>query len=246
MAEVVAVIPARLNSKRFSGKVIRPYRGRPLLYYVWREATRSKQIDRLVIATDSTDVAAACATFGAEVLRTSRRHKTGSDRVAETAERLGGELYVNIQADNLGLRSDVLDRAIATMKRNRTITYATLARRIDNDDDLYNPDIVKVVMTEQGEALWFSRYPLPYLRQASEGEAVSRFPFHEHIGVYFYRRRALRAYARWPRTRLEKAESLEQLRILENGGVMRVFLTRARSVSVDSPQDLKKLDTLYS
>ncbi len=243
-AKVVAVIPARLGSKRFSGKVIYPFRGRPLLYHVWKSAGKARTIDRLVIATDSAEVAGHAREFGAEVMMTSKRHKTGSDRTAEILGTLGGDIYVNVQADCLGLKASLLDRVIEDMKHSRTIRFATLARRILDDNELRNPNVVKLAMSDRGDAMWFSRSIIPHLQHPEPGPKSAQFPYLAHIGVYFFRAVALKAYGGWKRTRLEKAESLEQLRILENGGSIRVFMTKMKSVSVDTPEDLRKLEKI--
>jgi 3-deoxy-manno-octulosonate cytidylyltransferase (CMP-KDO synthetase) len=242
---VLAVIPARLNSKRFAGKIVCSYRGKPLLSYVWQEVREVGNIDRLLIATDSDRVIRAARAFGAEVIRTSARHRTGSDRVAEVAERVGGDIVVNVQADNFGLKRAILERAIERMKRDRSMAFATLAHRIKSDGELFDPAVVKVVLSKAGEALWFSRFPVPYVRDADDRQRADQFKFYEHIGVYFFRRTALRAFARWKRSALERAESLEQLRILENGGRIRVFKTVTHPVSVDGPDDLAKLAAVY-
>jgi len=183
--------------------------------------------------------------FGAEVIVTSSRHKTGSDRVAEVAERIGGGIIVNIQADNFGLRRAVLERVIEQMKQDRAVRFATLACRVKGDEELFDPNLVKVVLSEKDEALWFSRFPMPYLQGVKNSSRAAQFRFYGHIGVYFFRRAALRAFAMWKRSPLEKAESLEQLRILENGGRIRVFKTTIEPVSVDRPDDVKKLSALY-
>ncbi|MFZ5979721.1 MAG: 3-deoxy-manno-octulosonate cytidylyltransferase [Candidatus Zixiibacteriota bacterium] len=243
--EVIAVIPARMNSRRFSGKVLYPYRGKPLLFYVWNEVIKAGTIDRLIIATDQLEIKKAAEEFGAEVVMTSKRHRTGSDRVAEVIGKTGGEIIINIQADNFGLTGAVLDRVVREMRREKKLGYATLAFRIEEDNRLFDPNLVKVAVGQDGRALWFSRYPLPYLQHAEEKDRARQFKFWGHIGVYFYRRQALEAYAGWKRTPHEKAESLEQLRILENGGLMKVFVTKNRVVSVDAPADLKELDLLY-
>lgn len=242
--KVVAVLPARLDSKRFSGKVLYQYLGKPLLYYVWKAVRRSKEIDRLLVATDNKLVAETAAGFGAEVIMTSKRHRTGSDRVAEVMKGTRGAIWVNIQADNLGVSAGALDRVIRHMKADPNCLYATMARRIEKDDDLFDPNVVKVVTAPDGRALWFSRYPIPYLRKATDSERSGQHKFFEHIGIYFYRRRALAAYALWKRSTAEKAESLEQLRILENGGSMQVFNTKMAVVSIDTPKDLEKTKRL--
>ncbi|UCE23707.1 MAG: 3-deoxy-manno-octulosonate cytidylyltransferase [Candidatus Zixiibacteriota bacterium] len=242
---VLAVIPARLGSKRFPQKVIYPFHGKPLLSYVHRQVLKAKRIDRVVVATDDETVVAAAQQFGAEVIKTSRRHQTGSDRVAEVAARLGGTIVINVQADNFGLKPTVLDTLVKHMIAHRQIRFATLARDIDNDRDLFSPDLVKVVIDAGGNALWFSRLPLPYLQNARRKKRCCEFPFLGHIGVYGFRREALRQFASWKRTPLEKAESLEQLRILEHGESIRVFKTSLKSVEINSPDDLKKLRRIY-
>jgi len=242
---VVAVIPARLNSKRFSNKVIYPLNGKPLLSFVHREVCKAKTVDRVVIATDSRAVARACKAFGADVVMTSARHRTGSDRVAEAAARTGGEIILNIQADNFGLKGSVLDRLVRFMLADPGVHYATLVHRITSDSDLFSPDMVKVVLDSQGRALWFTRFPVPFLMGIRARRRYDRFVFWGHIGVYGFRRRYLEQFASWKRSPLEKAESLEQLRILENGGEIRVLKTNMSSISVNSPADLKKLKRIY-
>jgi len=242
---VIAVIPARLNSKRFSNKVIYPYQGKPLLFYVYNEARKARRIDRVIVASDSRQVLKAVTDFGGEALLTSSRHRTGSDRVAEVMQRVGGDIVVNIQADNLGLKARILDGTIKRLTSNPRIEFATLARRLDTDKELHSPNIVKVVVAADGTALWFSRSPIPYLQSADKKNKAELFPFLAHIGVYFFRRRGLERFTGWKRSPLEKAESLEQLRVLENGGKLTVFKTAMRSVSVDTPQDLKKLKRIY-
>jgi 3-deoxy-manno-octulosonate cytidylyltransferase (CMP-KDO synthetase) len=240
--KIIAVIPARCNSSRFPDKVIYPYHGKPLLYYVYREVAKAKKVDRAVVATDSKRVREALAPWGVEVMLTSSRHRTGSDRAAEVMKRLGGNIIVNVQADNLGLKAGVLDRAIERIIADRSIRFATLARRLETDEELFDPNVVKVVTAADGRVLWFSRFPIPFLRNASNRNRAGQFPYWRHIGIYFFRRRGLEQFAQWRQSPLEKAESLEQLRILEHGGTIRVFKTAMRSVSIDAPQDLKKLE----
>ncbi|HWR84061.1 MAG TPA: 3-deoxy-manno-octulosonate cytidylyltransferase [Candidatus Deferrimicrobium sp.] len=242
---VLAVIPARLNSRRFPHKIVYPYRGRPLVLYVYNEICKARRIDRVVIATDSREVADVVTAYGADVVRTSPRHSTGSDRVAEAARKLGGDIIINVQADCFGLPASSLDRIVASLLKERKIGYATVARPIDSESELQNPNLVKVVAARDGRALWFSRSPIPFQRDASGASTCGNFSYLAHIGVYFFRRAALARFAAWRMSPLEKAESLEQLRILEHGGVIRLFKTLARSVSVDSPEDVKKLDALY-
>jgi len=242
---VIAVIPARLGSRRFPGKVLYPFRGKPLLYYVWREVRRSKRIDRLVVATDSAEIARAAEQFGAEVFRSTRRHATGSDRAAEVASRIDGDFILNIQGDNFGLTGRLLDRTISSFTADHRFQCGTMATRIKSDDELFIPNAVKVVVSKSGEALWFSRFPVPFNQHPTPGARVTQYPFRKHIGVYLFRRTALQRFARLPRSPLEKTESLEQLRLLEDGVRMRVYDVSLRTVSVDSRGDIDKLGLLY-
>lgn len=242
---VVAVIPARMGSSRFAGKVLAVHKDRPLLYHVWRRVCRCRTVDRVIIATDSAKIATVATDFGAEVVRTSKRPRTGSDRVAEAIRKQSASIVINVQADCFGLPPKTIDRVVDAMTEDQTIKYATLARRIGSDQDLFDPGIVKVVTDREGRALWFSRFPLPYLQQVTAGSRSSQFRFRGHIGVYFFRLRALENFAGWKQTPLEKAESLEQLRILEHGGIMQVFNTSARIFSIDTPEDMKKIVKVY-
>ena len=244
MARVTAIIPARLASKRFSRKVLYPINGKPLIYYVWRAVGRAKRIDRLFVATDSVEIGRAVNAFGGAVIMTSGKRRNGTERVAEAATELKTDLVVNIQGDNLGLFGAVLDRVIKSMQGDRSIDYATLATPIDGrkwQEKLYNPNVVKVVEDEQGNAAWFSRYPIPFVREAGNRRRVDVYPFLEHIGVYFFRKSALMEYASWRPGRAERAESLEQLRILENGKRIKLYKTRTPSISVDTEDALRKV-----
>ncbi len=246
MAHVTAIIPARLESQRFSRKVLYPLKGKPLIFYTWRAARRARSINRLFVATDSTEVGRAVNKFGGAVIMTSRRPRNGTERVAEAVSNLRTDIVINIQADNIGATGAVMDRVIQDMSRDKSIEFATIARKIGDRDwrkKLYNPDVVKVVGNNEGQALWFSRYPIPFVRVSKNRPAIARYPFLEHIGIYFYRREALDKYLGWARAKTEKAESLEQLRILENGAKIKLFVTRAEIISVDSKQALNKLGT---
>ncbi len=242
---VVAVIPARLGSTRFPRKVLHPWRGKPLLSHLLDELKRCKQIDQLVVATDSAEIEATLNDRDIDVVRTSKRHRTGTDRVAEVMESVKGDLVLNIQADNIGLKARGLDLIIERFAADRQNRFGTVARSIDNDSELSDPNSVKLVMDRDQRALWFSRYPLPYLQAADRGERWRQYRYYHHIGVYLFRAEALRQFAGWRRGSLEKAESLEQLRILENGESLKVFLTKMKALSIDRPEDLKKLDRPY-
>ena len=245
MAKVVAVIPARLGSKRFPGKVIFQYKKKPLIHYVYNEISRAKKIDRLIVATDNKRIKSVVEGFGGDVVLTSKRHRTGSDRAAEVIKKIGGDIIVNIQADNFGVKASVLDKAITEFKQRRSLKYATLAYKIDNDKELLDPNLVKVVLSDEDFGLWFSRYPIPYLKSGKKKNRSAQHSFYGHIGIYFFRKQGLLKFAEWKRSTYEKVESLEQLRILENGEKIKIFKTRMKPVSVDAPKDIKKLSRIY-
>lgn len=238
---VLAVIPARLGSTRFSQKVIHPYQGKPLLVHLAEVLSKCRNIDRLAVASDSGEIREALVSHGLDVIMTASRHRTGSDRVAEVHRRIGGQIVVNIQADCFGLSARVLDRVIDQFASDKGLKYGTLARAIDQESELADPNVVKVVTNRDSQALWFSRCPIPYLQNASAGPRFKQHRYWYHIGVYLFTASSLEQYTNWPRSPLEKAESLEQLRILENGGIMQVYRTRTKTISIDTKADLRKL-----
>ena len=175
------------------------------------------------------------------MLRTTDLPDEENEDVAAIMKEIPADLYINVQADLFGLKSAVLDRVINVFSRESKLKYGTLARKIRNERELKDPNSVKVVLKKNKEAGWFSRQPLPYLQRPLKKTLSSQADYYYHIGVYFYRREALKEFAGWQQTPCEKAESLEQLRILENGRKIRVFLTRIKTVSIDSPADIYKL-----
>ena len=244
MPSVIAIIPARLASRRFSRKVLYRINGKPLIFYAWQAACRARLVERVYVATDSEEIGRAVNGFGGTVILTSPRPRNGSERAAEAIRGIKADIIINIQADNVGLPGTMLDRIVRAMKADQTIAFATLARPIigkRGKEKVRNPDVVKVVPTADGHAGWFSRQAIPYVRDSRRSGRGEKIIYWEHIGVYFFRRKALIEYAGWPPTTAEKAESLEQLRILENGGRIRLFLTRADVVSVDSRKTAEKL-----
>lgn len=214
-----------------------------MIYHVWDSVRRARLVNQLFVATDSEEIGRAVNAFGGAVIMTSDKPKNGTERASEAVMDMDTDIIVNIQADNLGLSGSVIDRVLRDMIADKTVKFATLARKINGKgwkQKLNNPNVVKTVLTNDGYAGWFSRHPIPYIQRPSRKRAVDLYGFLEHIGVYFYRKSGLMDYLAWPRARSEKAESLEQLRILENGGRIKLYTTRANILSVDSKEALKK------
>jgi len=241
--KILAVIPARFASKRFPGKPLSLIAGKPLIQHLYQAASKSKLIDRVVVATDSPEIEEAVQKFRGEIVMTSGNHRTGSDRAAEAMQKIGGEIIMNIQADHLGVTPAAYDRVLKAMLDDRKIRFATIARKIENEAALFDPNRVKLILDGEDFAYWFSRYPLPYL-QGVNGNRLDKFDFHYHVGTYFFRKAALKMFHSWPRSDLEKAESLEQLRILEHREKIKVFKVKNQILSIDTPQDLKTAEKL--
>ncbi|HDL03942.1 MAG TPA: 3-deoxy-manno-octulosonate cytidylyltransferase [candidate division Zixibacteria bacterium] len=242
--KVLAVIPARFASKRFPGKPLSPIAGKPLIQHIYNAASKSKLIDRVVVATDSREIQEAVLNFGGEAVITSCNHRTGSDRAAEVMQKIGGEIIINIQADHIGVKPAVFDRVLKAILEDRKIRFATLARKVEDEASLFDPNRVKLILDADDYAYWFSRYPLPFL-QGVNGDRLGQFDFYYHVGTYFFRKTGLKMFHAWPRSPLEKAESLEQLRILENNHKIKVFKIKSEILSIDTPQDLKLAEELY-
>lgn len=243
--KVLAIIPARLGSQRFPRKALYQHLGKPLLFYLYQAMAKAKLIDRLVIGTDSKEIKNSLETYGAEVIMTKSSHKTGSDRAAEIAGKIKSDIVINIQGDNFSLNGSVIDRVIKNMFEDRSVKIATLAYKIDSDNDLFDPNLVKLIKDKNDNALWFSRYPIPYLQNVTKQDRCRQFQFWGHMGVYFFRRNELFKFTSSKQSDLEKAESLEQLRILENSGKIKVYPTRVRSISVDTIDDIAKIKNKY-
>jgi 3-deoxy-manno-octulosonate cytidylyltransferase (CMP-KDO synthetase) len=243
MAQRVAgIIPARYASTRFEGKPLADLAGKPMVQHVYERSRRASVLDDLLVATDDERIAAAVKSFGGKVVMTRPDHATGTDRLAEVCERLQAEIVVNIQGDEPLIEPAAIEQAVAPLIADPTIPMGTLMNEITSEEELLNPNVVKVVVDNAGFALYFSRSPLPYPRPGTWGKAK----FHQHVGLYVYRRDFLMTYARLPQTPLEQQEKLEQLRALEHGYKIRVVLTEHRTIGVDTPEDLERVRSLLA
>ncbi len=236
--EVVAVIPARYGSTRLPGKPLAAIDGIPMVVRVWRQAIGARQFARVLVATDDQRIAAAARQAGAEVAMTSARHPSGTDRVAEVARSIESEVFVNVQGDLPFIASEDLDALAAAMRAERGLEMATLATPIASPEEWRNPNVVKVVCDLSGNALYFSRSPIPCPRDGAFPADALR-----HIGVYAFRRDFLLRFAELKPGRLEQVEKLEQLRALENGCRIRVIAAGTASLEVDTQEDLARAVT---
>lgn len=234
---IIGIIPARYGSTRLPGKPLADIGGKTLIERVWRQAAKAKRLSRLLVATDDRRIADAVAAFGGEAVMTPATCASGTDRLAVAARRIPCDVVINIQGDEPFLSPAMLDRLAEPFLKDRTLQMATLSAPLP-PGELNNPNCVKVVCDAEGNALYFSRAGVPFIRGGLKPGA--RAPYRLHLGVYAYRRRFLLQYARWPRTALEKLEQLEQLRALEHGVRLRVIPAARPSLSIDTPEDLER------
>jgi 3-deoxy-manno-octulosonate cytidylyltransferase (CMP-KDO synthetase) len=250
MSKAVGIIPARWKSTRFPGKPLHLIDGKPLLQHVWKRCLHAKNLDSVVIATDDMRIASAAFNWGAEVALTSPKHRSGTDRIAEVVKKAKQFAYIiNIQGDEPLVDPRLIDRLVEKLRSDRKIDIVTAAHPFQNPADFLSPNQVKVVIDLAGNALYFSRGPIPVLRSTDfpalvspRGPGSQRFVFLRHQGIYGFRRKTLLRFVKWKRTPLERAESLEQLRALENGVKVHVLVTAKGSPGVDTPDDAIALE----
>jgi 3-deoxy-manno-octulosonate cytidylyltransferase (CMP-KDO synthetase) len=236
--KTVGIIPARWASTRFPGKPLFPIAGKPLLQHVWERCRSARSLDAVVIATDDMRIATAAFEWGAEIALTARHHQSGTDRIAEVA-RLDTKVdcVINIQGDEPLIDPRLIDRLVAKLRSDREIGIVTAAHPFAEAADISSPHQVKVVVDLKGRALYFSRAPIPYLRAHSRPFKTLR-----HQGIYGFRRDTLLRFVRWKPSPLERVESLEQLRALENGVTVHVLVTKQGSPGVDTPKEAAALE----
>ncbi len=239
---ILGVIPARFASSRFPGKPLATIAGKTMLQHVYERASQARYLTSVIVATDDDRIEAEVRRFGGMVRRTRADHPSGTDRVAEVASADSSQLVVNIQGDEPLIDPYAIDAAILAMLDSPDIPMGTLSKRIERDEDHRNPNVVKVVSDRNGDAIYFSRSPIPYIRETGDRASIVRY---KHIGLYAYQREFLLGYSDLPVGPLERAERLEQLRALENGYRIRVVETEYDSLGVDTPEDLERVSQLF-
>lgn len=239
---IIGIIPARFASTRLMGKPLADIGGKPMIQHTYESALKSKLIDKIIIAVDDEKVFSVSKKFGAEVILTPRDIATGSDRIAFVAKNIpDADIIVNIQGDEPFIKGKMIDEAIEPLIFDRSVNVSTLAKRIDNIDEFRSPSIPKVVFDYNNFALYFSRSPIPYVRDARTNyERLEKGEIYKHIGLYVYRRESLLKFTSLEPTDLEKTEKLEQLRMLENGFRIKVVVTEFENLAVDTPEDLDR------
>ncbi len=248
MKMILGVIPARFSSTRLLGKPLADIGGKPMIRHTYESAKKSKLLDDIIIAVDDEKVYEVAKDFGAKVVMTPKDLPSGSDRIAYVVKNLpSAEIIVNIQGDEPFIPGRMIDQAIEPLLFNSAVEVSTLVKKIQTVEELKSPSIPKVVFDYENFALYFSRSPIPYVRDARTNlEKISKGIIYKHIGLYVYRREALLKFTSLRPTDLELTEKLEQLRMLENGIKIKVVETNLDSISVDTPEDLRKARNYYS
>lgn len=245
---IIGVIPARFASTRLMGKPLADIGGKPMMQHTYESALKSKLLHKVILAVDDEKVFQVARNFGAEVMLTPKDIPTGSDRIALVARKYdNAEIFVNIQGDEPFISGVMIDQAIEPLLFDKTVSVSTLARKIETLEELKSPSVVKVVFDYKNFAMYFSRSPIPFVRDATnKDEILEKTDIYKHIGLYVYRREYLLKFTQLAPTDLENIEKLEQLRMLENGFRIKIVVTELDSFSVDTPEDLDRARRIFT
>lgn len=235
--KAVGIIPARYGSTRFEGKPLADLCGKPVIQRVYESASRSRLLEHIVVATDDRRIYACVRGFGGDAVMTGTRHRSGTDRIIQASKGMRADIVVNIQGDEPFLRAGLIDAVVRPLVREKDLCVSTAAVRLDDAREINNPNNVKVVFDRNGNAIYFSRFPIPYVRDEADRKKARYF---KHIGIYGYRLSFLRKFSQLPHSMLEETEKLEQLRVLEAGYAIRVVETAYRPIGIDTREDLAK------
>ena len=243
--QTAIIIPARYGSSRLEGKPLLKACNKPIIQWVWEKAKTCKHVDRVIIATDDERIFNACKEFGAEVEMTSTEHKSGSDRIAEVARRHPEIGYViNLQGDEPLIEQENIELVIQGVLYDEKADISTLVREIQDEKEVNNPNLVKCVFDTNNYALYFSRSKIPFERGANEGNSQGRWKFYGHLGIYGFKKEALFKMTELPQAPYEIAESLEQLRALQNGMKIKVGIVNNIPVGIDTMEDFEKFKSM--
>ncbi|MEJ7559522.1 MAG: 3-deoxy-manno-octulosonate cytidylyltransferase [Pedobacter sp.] len=241
---ILGIIPARFASTRFPGKPLAQIQGKSMIQRVFEQASLSTLLSEVVVATDDNRIADEVSRFGGRFVMTAGTHISGTDRCAEVIKTLTGyDAVINIQGDEPYIDPLQID-LLSSCFEDHTVQLATLIKRIDNQEDLFNESIPKVILNDRQEAIYFSRQTIPFIRNAIKGQWLKEGVFYKHIGIYGYTVRALQDITELKPSSLELAESLEQLRWIEAGYRIKTRLTTIETLAIDTPEDLLKINAL--
>ncbi|HNT57253.1 MAG TPA: 3-deoxy-manno-octulosonate cytidylyltransferase [Syntrophales bacterium] len=239
--KTVCLIPCRYHSTRFEGKPLAEILGKPMVRHVYERVLRARGVSFAAVVTDDERIVRAVRSFGGEVILTGGHHRSGTDRLAEAAEILAldeGDIVVNVQGDQPTVHPRQVEEVVAPLAADPALPFSTLIYPIHKDEEIFHPNVVKVVFDGRGNALYFSRAPIPFVRDRRR-----KGRYFKHHGVYAYRKAFLETFSKLPESPLESFESLEQLRALENGYPLRVVESAFDSIEVDTAEDLKAVET---
>lgn len=239
--DVIGIIPARYGSTRFEGKVLADLHGKPMIQWVWEAAKKARILDEVIIACDDPRIEEAVKSFGANVVLTSKEHLSGTDRMTEVVNPLEVKVVVNIQADEPLLEPVMIENVARPLLDDASLNMATLMKRIDDPNEIADPNVVKVLVDKNGLALYFSRAAIPYQR-----DKIASAAYYKHIGLYAYTKDFLFIFKNLPESNLERIEKLEQLRVLEAGFRIKVIETKISTIGVDTPLDLERVKKVIS
>ncbi|WP_294184442.1 3-deoxy-manno-octulosonate cytidylyltransferase [Sphingobacterium sp.] len=241
----LGIIPARYASSRFPGKPLIDIEGKTMIQRVYEQVKKSTKLNDVVVATDDQRIAETVRSFGGEVVMTAEHHQSGTDRCAEVITNIDGyDVAINIQGDEPFIDPTQID-LLANCFEDTTTQIATLVKEITAEEELFNVNIPKVVRNTKGEAIYFSRQTIPFLRAVEKDQWLQKQSFYKHIGIYAYQVDTLKALTQLPISMLEEAEALEQLRWLENGYAIQTAITTHETVAVDTKEDLAKILRLF-
>ncbi|MCY9023227.1 3-deoxy-manno-octulosonate cytidylyltransferase [Priestia megaterium] len=235
--KVIAVLPARYGSSRFPGKPLALINNKPMIQHVYERVKKVPNLDKVVVATDNKKIYDAVLSFGGEVVMTKDTHESGSDRMAEVSKLIDGDIFLNVQGDE-PLIDERLIAEIVEQSKQHSNYVITAKKAIDSEEDIENPNVVKVITNQNKEAIYFSRSPIPYNR------SDKKVTYYKHLGIYCYPKHILQEFVKLPKSQYEEVEMLEQLRLLENGYEMKVLETTYDSIGVDTPEDITKIENL--
>lgn len=239
--KVIVVIPSRYASTRLPGKPLVLLAGKPMVQHVYEQAKHAQTVHRVLVATDDQRISDAVTAFGGEARMTRSDHRTGTERIAEVAAHEAGDVFVNVQGDEPLIDPATIDTAVGALLEEPQAQISTVATPIRHAGDIMDPNVVKTVLDFDGNALYFSRAPIPWIRDTQQKMHVK---YWKHLGLYVFQREALLEYPTLPQGELEKIEQLEQLRWLENGWKIRVAEVAHDAVSVDVPEDVARVEKL--